>query len=212
MSAATGNMPPAADSPSGTRGPIRWWIWLGLLIAGFFGLVFFWSKPIWYLFTKIDLTGGSTGFFRYLLVDRFIMHWREWFLFGVRSTFKWGAGLDLGAVGLADLPNQYVFEGVRGGALGLVLFIASIIIAFKYIGVLLKNEQLECARFHYWQIGVCLLVHLFNFMGVSYFGQVKFTWWMSLAFVACLYQRKILISRSHNITSFRLGYIAYQNL
>jgi len=38
MSAATGHGPSAADSPRGLRGPMRWWIWLGLLIAVFFGI------------------------------------------------------------------------------------------------------------------------------------------------------------------------------
>lgn len=167
-----------------------------LIIAVMVGLMLFWSKPIWYLFAKIDVAGGSTGYFRYLLIDRFAQHWKEWFLIGIRSTYHWGEGLGLASVGLADIANQYVLEGVRGGALGLGLFVAAIVTAFNYIGWALRVAQDEAARIRYWQIGVSLLVHMFTFLGVSYFGAVRFSWWMTIAFAGCLYQTKVLLADS----------------
>jgi hypothetical protein len=166
-----------------------------LIITGVTGLMLFWSKPIWYLFTKIDIAGGSTGYFRYLLIDRFVRHWKEWFLIGIRSTYHWGEGLGLASVGLADLPNQYIFEGVRYGALGLSLFIAAIITALNYIGIAIRTALVEEARIRYWQIGVSLLVHMFTFLGVSYFGAVRFSWWMTLAIAGCLYQNNVLLAK-----------------
>ncbi len=161
------------------------------LIAIVIGLMLFWNKPIWYLFTKIDIAGGSTGYFRYLLIDQFVKHARDWMLIGVRSTYYWGEGLGLASVGLADLPNQFVLEGVRGGGVGLALFLASIFTAFRYIGKILKISTSNDERMHVWQLGVSLLVHMFSFLGVSYFGQVKFAWWMTIAIAGCLYQRRI---------------------
>ncbi|MBN2844360.1 MAG: hypothetical protein JXQ25_00005 [Deltaproteobacteria bacterium] len=169
------------------------------------GLVLFWNRPIWYLFAKIDVAGGSTGYFRYLLIDQFIQHWKEWFPIGIRSTYHWGEGLGLASVGLADIPNQYVLEGVRSGILGLSLFIVSFVISFRYISSILREMTDEEERFRIWQIGVSLFVHLFSFMGVAYFGQVKLAWWMTLAIIGSFYQIKVNKPRIEPYAGVLLG-------
>lgn len=160
-----------------------------LALVAMAGLTLFWNRPIWYLFAKIDVTGSSTGFFRYLLIDRFVRNWKSWIAIGIRNTYSWGADLtSLGVMGLADLPNEYVLSGVRGGIVGLVLFIAIIVQAFKQTGNLLRTAPGGEERFQYWQLGVALLVHAFNFLGVSYFGQAKFAWWLILGMIAGIHQ------------------------
>ncbi len=144
--------------------------------------------PIWFLLARIDVVGGSTGYYRYLLLDSFIRHWSDWFLIGIRDTFAWGRDLALPWVGLRDLTNQFVYEGVRGGAASLAAFVAAVTIAFGYVGRLVRAAVSEVERRQYWQLGVSLLVHVFSFMAVSYFGQVRFSWWMTLALCASLFE------------------------
>ena len=162
-----------------------------LLIFSPFVLSIFMDNPIWFLLTKIDFTGGSTGFFRYLLLDNFIRNWKEWFFLGIRNTGQWGTTLSLPWVGLNDLTNQFVVEGVRGGIFGLTTFIFAIVIAFKYFGKLLSVADNKDTHRLYWYLGTSLLVHITNFIGISYFSQEKMAWWMALAFSACLIQNRV---------------------
>jgi len=166
----------------------------GLRMALVLGLVLtslVMKHPIWFLFTKIDLTGSSTGYYRYLLIDQFARNWEEWFLIGLRDTRHWGEKLMLPAIGLGDVTNQYIADAVRGGAASLALLIAQIGVAFRYIGRLVESAADEADKKSYWQLACCLLAHLFNFLGVSYFGQMGFAWWTILALCGSLYQSEV---------------------
>jgi len=138
------------------------------------------DQPIWHLLVSIDLVGGSTGWHRYILVDAWIRRFPEWALFGSRNTAAWGFGLD-------DVTCQYVLEGVRGGFAAFVLFMAQIVVSFKYVGVLLRatfNDRF--VHMMAWMMGVTLFIHCIQFIAVSYFGQVHFSWYMLLAALASL--------------------------
>jgi len=144
--------------------------------------------PIWFLLARVDLVGGSTGYYRFLLVDSFIRHWSDWFAIGLRDTASWSQGLGMNFVGLRDLANQFVYEGTRGGIVTLLLFLAGAVVALSYVGRLVREAaDLDDAR-RFWHVGVSVFVHLANFVAVSYFGQVKFAWWMTLAICGSLHQ------------------------
>ncbi|HUX50276.1 MAG TPA: hypothetical protein VMW73_05725 [Spirochaetia bacterium] len=147
--------------------------------------------PIWFLLARVDLVGGSTGYYRYLLVDSFLRHWSDWCLIGIRDTFQWGEGYGLAAVGLRDLANQFVYEGTRGGAASLLLFVSAIVTSLGYIGVVTRSAVANDERRYAWSVGVSLLVHVASFVAVSYYGQVKFAWWMTVALCGSLYQRHV---------------------
>ena len=51
---------------------------------------------------------GSTGWHWFYLIDQAIRRVGEWWLIGTRSTGHWGMGLQ-------DVTNQYILEGVWGG-------------------------------------------------------------------------------------------------
>lgn len=158
------------------------------VLAAVLGIAVFWWHPVWYLFTKIDLTGGSASYFRYLLVDNFVRHWREWVLIGTNNAHYWGAGYGLGGLGLADATNQFVAEGLSGGVAKLALFTAAMIVAFRYVAALVATARGKEERLANWQIGASALVHGVSFLGISYFGQVVFSWWMLIAVCASLFQ------------------------
>ena len=138
------------------------------------------DNPIWHLLVQIDLVGGSTGWHRYMLVDSFVKRFAEWAPLGARNTAAWGFGLD-------DVTCQYVLEGVRGGFGALALFVAYIVVAFKYVGVLLRATVADRAlQVMAWALGVTLFIHCVQFVAVSYFGQVHFSWYMLVATLASL--------------------------
>jgi hypothetical protein len=159
----------------GALRPLRW-----LAIGGLLGLHFFMKQPVWHLLARIDIAGGSTGYHRYHLVDKFFAFFGEWALLGTRSTAHWGFGLQ-------DVTNQYVAEGVEGGLLRLILFVSAILFAFAGISRALRMPGLSrSGRLVAWALGTLLVMHCMNFIAVSYFEQIVTLWFLSLAAIGSL--------------------------
>lgn len=150
------------------------WSFLGLLIALHLAM----KAPVWHLLGRISPIPGSTGYQRFLVINEAVVHFREWWLLGVRSTVHWQ---------VVDITNHFVLEGLRGGLLTLVLFIGVVSVGFQSVGRLWRTcvgdrGGLALA----WALGVSLLAHCTAFIGVSYFGQIIVVWYMLLAAIASL--------------------------
>ena len=149
------------------------WALLGLIIV----LQFSMKANIWSLIARVNIMGGSTGWHRYNLMEQAYLRFSEWGLLGTNSTEHWGFGL-------RDVTNQYILEGVRGGFISMVLYIAIIAVSFQRIGKLNKQAIAE-GNFpnliNSWSIGVMLFVHITSFLAVSYFGQIINLYWMTIA-------------------------------
>ncbi len=138
------------------------------------------NAPVWHLISGVSFTGGSTAHFRYQIIDAFINRFNEWFLLGSRYTGHWFFGAQ-------DLTNQFVLMGVKGGLITLIIFCAQIYVFYRAVTWLLrykKGEKLETLLI--WGLGVTMLVHNTNFIGVSYFGQIIVLWNMLLGIMASL--------------------------
>jgi len=136
------------------------------------------DAPIWALLWRIKVFGASTGYHRFLLFDQFIKHFREWWLFGTKSTLHWGYRL-------FDITNQYVRIGIDGGLVTLLLFITIIVLCFTALAkAFQKFENQLPMQILLWGLGTSLLVNLVSFMGVSYFDQIVVIWYMLLAIIS----------------------------
>jgi hypothetical protein len=158
--------------------------WLSLvrwgIVAMTIALHLVMNQPVWHLLARIDVIGGSTGWHRYLLVDGAIRHFNEWWLIGTASTAHWRGRM-------FDITNQYVAEGVGGGILTLVLFIAIIALAFQRVGRqvrLLRGDARKTALV--WAMGVALFTHAICFIAVTYFGQIILAWYLVLGMIGTL--------------------------
>lgn len=149
-------------------------------VATLLGLHIVMQAPVWHLISRISAVSGSTGYFRYALIDAFIKNIGEWWLLGTQSTGHW-------IWGILDIPNQYVLEGVQGGLLSLILFVAIIVKAFSSIGRAWRLVQQDKAKLAIiWAGGVALFVHCANFIGLAYFGQIIMIWSLQLALIASM--------------------------
>jgi hypothetical protein len=148
----------------------RWLALLGLLC-----LHFLMKQPVWHLLARVDVAGGSTGWHRFHLVDQFFARLDEWWLLGTARTGHWG-------IGLHDVTNQYVAEGVGGGLARLCVFLLVILTAFQGVSRTLRLQQLP-RRSHWiaWALGTALFVHCVNFVAVTYFEQIIALWLLTLA-------------------------------
>jgi hypothetical protein len=152
------------------------------VLGGLVVLHLFMKSPVWFLLARIDVSGGSTGYHRSLLIDRAISNFSEWALIGTKSTEHWD---DYGA--LKDVTNEFVLTGVRGGFLGLALFVLIIWMCFGRVGRLWRSAGSDYVKsVAAWALGVSLLCHVTSFMAVSYYGQVIFGWYFSLAVIVSL--------------------------
>lgn len=159
------------------RRQMRWVRWA--VVITLLGLHMIMDAPVWHLISRVNI-GGSTGWHRFNLVQQAIDHFHEWWLIGAQSTAHWGWLM-------YDVTNQYILEGVRGGLLTLMLFLAMLAVSFRDAGRLCRKSSRESAREYLaWGIGVTLFVHSLNFIGISYVGQNNVTLFPVLAALSSL--------------------------
>jgi len=156
---------------------VRW-----LVFAGLVGCHLMMAAPVWHLLSRVDIVGGSPGWWRYHLVDLAIEHLRDWWLVGTQTAAQWVPN----AV-FFDVCNQYVLEAITGGLVALVLFFGIIAVAFDGVGRLCRAVAAEPAEARLaWALGVALFVHSMNMLGVAYSGQIVMVWYALLAAIAGL--------------------------
>ncbi len=86
-----------------------------------------------------------------------------------------------------DMTNLYIVQGLHGGVGLMALFILIITVGFRDVGRMVRFFETDRAKkFTGWALGVCLFIHVMNFIGVSYFGQINMIWYMLLASIASL--------------------------
>lgn len=152
---------------------IRWGIVIVLV-----GLHLCMHGPVWSLIEHIDLTGSSSGFHRYELIDTSIRHFSDWWLLGTHNNGSWGWEM-------WDDSNEYVLYGMEGGFLTLVLFVGLVAKSFGRLGTARRSVEGDRAQeWFLWCLGATLLSHVVAFFGIDYFDQVKFAWFALLAIIS----------------------------
>jgi hypothetical protein len=154
---------------------IRWVVFLTLV-----GLHIIMQAPVWALLARVNVFGGSTGYHRYWLFNEFVNRFNEWWLIGLKSTADWNPLL-------WDVVNQYVLMGVRGGIIGLGLFIAILALCFREIGMAVRRiEPGDWHQYLVWAMGAMLFSHCVSFWSYDYWDQIIVLWYMLLAIIAGL--------------------------
>ena len=150
----------------------RWGVVLILV-----GLHICMKAPVWALIARVDLTGSSSGFHRYMLVDQCIRHFGDWWLIGVKNYEDWGFDM-------WDLSNQYVADAVTGGLVTLVAFILVISRSFGRLGSARKRVQGDRRQeWSVWCLGAALLAHVVAYFGIGYFDQMQAAWYTLLSLI-----------------------------
>jgi hypothetical protein len=157
------------------------WVGLFALLASLHMVM---QAPVWHLMSRLDFTGGSTGYHRYAVFDAFVRHFSKWYVSGDPDPESWGVWQ------MRDATNQYVVEGLNGGLLTLIAFLLILVFAFGNVGRSLKAAATTHGRdreWICWCAGVAIFVHAVTFFGVSYFGQMTVIFYLQLSLVSCVY-------------------------
>jgi hypothetical protein len=156
------------------------------------GLALTMKAPIWYLIQRIsDLTGGD-GWHRAHLLDMAFRDLHKWWMFGMapRETASWFPYTL--ATGASDMTNYFLSFGIDSGFAAMLLFILLLTRACSSLGkkmAVLRERTEAKARddeFIYWALGVVVSVHIFNWLGITYFDQTYVLWFMHLAVISTL--------------------------
>lgn len=157
--------------------------------AGYLALEVVMSRPAYYIISKFDLTGSSTGWYRSRLIESTIEHLSEWWLFGTDRTNHW-MHVTLGPGGQqTDITNYYIFVGVIGGLPAMVLLIAMMWRAFRSVGELLRAspDAPRSHRFMIWCLGAGLFAHACTSLSVAYFDQSMMFFWLNVAVISSMH-------------------------
>ena len=106
----------------------------------------------------------------------------------------------MATTGGADITNEYISFGLKGGLVAIFLSFLVYYRAYERLGRALKvvrsNMRKGGAEEHLlWGLGVMLAVHLFNWLGITYFDQFKFFWLLQMAAIASISQNILAIGK-----------------
>lgn len=143
------------------------------------------ERPPYFLISKINLTGASTGWHRSYLIQQTLAHFNEWWLFGTDRTVHWMPSQGRISDMHTDITNQYIAYGVAGGILAVGLVIWMMLLAFGVVGKLVNSETMEPnEKFMFWCFGASLFSVAASSISVGFFGQAIFFFWLPIACLA----------------------------
>jgi hypothetical protein len=148
------------------------------LVATLVGLHLVMHGPVWSLIEKIDLTGGSSSYHRYMLVDNCIRHFGDWWLIGYKDYGNWGFDM-------WDLCNQFVVQALTGGLVTLVLYLAIFKRSFRAIGIARKRvEGDRREEWLFWCLGSALFANVIAHFGINYMFHLSEYFFLLLACIS----------------------------
>ena len=154
---------------------VRWVFVLALLVAQL-GM----GAPIWFVMERASGVMGGSGWHRAMLIDTFVRHFWDWWLYGTRSNPDWGWSM-------WDVDNAYVGAGLSGGLVNFVLFIAVLVCAFRVVGKGRRlAEKSESGLRIIWVLGTALFANTVAYFGIVYFDQAVVAWYALLAMIAVI--------------------------
>jgi hypothetical protein len=156
---------------------IRWAI-VGLIIAD--ELRF--KQHFWHIITDVDLTGSSSSWHRYMLIDECVKHFWNWALIGTKEFASWGWEM-------MDLSNQYVATADTSGLIPLLSLAAIIVFGYKYLGrarLAADTAGDTSQELFIWALASSLFANCIAFIGISYFDQTSVAWYALLAMISAI--------------------------
>lgn len=160
---------------------VRWSILLSIIT-----LHMIMKGPIWEIIGKISNVTGGTGWHRVDLISSAVKYYKEWWIIGTTHTAHWlpyALPIDPNNV---DITNQYLWVGVDGGIISMILFISIIVKGFRSVGITTQyyDNNNEWRGKYVWSLGVALLTYVVSFISVAMFDFIFVYYYMLISFIA----------------------------
>ena len=127
-----------------TRAYLRTFRWLALVAVIILDMIM--KAPVYFLMARIDISGGSSGYYRAQLIRSAIEHLHEWWTVGTDYTRHWMATGQHANDQHADITNHFLAMGVSGGLLLICLFVIVLVVAFNMVGKALRENENKSDR------------------------------------------------------------------
>jgi hypothetical protein len=157
------------------RGMMRLFRW-GIVI-GLVSLQMVMQSPVYHLITRVSFSGDA--YHRYGLINESVRHFWQWWLIGTAANRSWGWDM-------WDTADQYVSNAITGGLLGLILFVAIIVLGFKYLGKARRAANDKDQELFLWALGSALFAYTISFFGISLWDQSVIEWYALLAIICAV--------------------------
>ena len=172
--------------------------WLAVLVYITLDLVM--EDPAYFIMARIDLAGGSTGWYRARLIQSSIEHLSEWWAVGTDYTRHWMTHGLLSSPNHVDITNHYLKFGVLGGLPLVLLFIAQLRRGFLFVGQTVA-QWIDCPvrvkfAFSVWCLGAALFVHAVTCISISYFDQTGVFLYMTLGAISATQSKTFVYGRT----------------
>jgi hypothetical protein len=141
------------------------------------------QDPVYFLMARIDITGGSQGYFRAQLIRSAIEHLPEWWMAGTDYTRHWMSSGVYANERHTDITNHYIGMGVLGGLPLMSVLIAILVFSFRDVGRALRStsHSSKSDLFLIWMLGASLFSLAWTFMSISLFDQSVIFFYLLLA-------------------------------
>ncbi len=150
------------------------------------GLDMVMKAPVWALIARVDLTGSSSSYQRYQLIDMTVRHFSTWWLIGTPDYINWGWDS-------WDLCNQFAAVALTGGLLTLIFYVGIFKGGFAAIGN--SRKRVEGDRRHEWRLwcfGSSLFANVVAHFGINYMAQLIMGFFPLVACISVLaYESKL---------------------
>jgi hypothetical protein len=155
------------------------------------------KAPAYYLISRIDVAGGSTGYHRARLIESSLEHLGEWWIVGTDYTRHWMPTGVSWSPNHTDITNHYLYMGVLGGLPLMFLLIAVFAQAFAFVGQRIPAGPDESTSFMAWTLGASLFAHAATSLSVSYFDQSFLFLYLTLAAISSTWSAQPVPGRVH---------------
>jgi hypothetical protein len=136
------------------------------------------KAPVWALIGRIDFTGSSSSYQRYILVDMTIKRFNTWWLIGTPDYVNWGWDS-------YDLCNQFVAVALTGGIVPLYFYVTIMIRSFSAIGTARKAISGDRAKeWLLWCFGADLFGTIVAHWGINYVGVLLMSLFIMFSFIS----------------------------
>jgi hypothetical protein len=170
--------------------PARWHMGMVrvMIALGIGGLAAVMKDPVYFLMARIDISGGSQGYYRAQLIRSSIEHLDEWWFAGTDHTRHWMSSGIHANDRHADITNHFLAMGVMGGLVLVALLVLILCIAFRDVGRGLRTEPQGATpqAILKWCCGAMLFSFLANFFTISMFDQSIMFFYLLLASIQAL--------------------------
>jgi hypothetical protein len=136
------------------------------------------KAPVWHLISRLDLTGSSSSWHRYTLVNQTILHFRDWWLLGYKYYDQWDWDM-------WDTSNLFVAAALTGGLVTLVLVIGVFKRSFGALGTARKRVSGDRKQeWFLWCLGSALFACVVSCFGIAFLYQSQMLLFALPAFIS----------------------------